>query len=136
MDVFSAQKEQALYDVYMRIGVKFYVDALASLCQRFGWRRLSVVVSDEAEESFVLLRSEIQRRSTDPASNFAVAMIREFSSDATILANHDESYALNVSLIVVISKGNSLARLIDVTVRSRDDRAQYLWVCFQPLFSF
>lgn len=39
-----------------------------------------------------------------------------------------ETYSLNVSILVVISRAKALANLIDVTVKNIDDRAQYIWV--------
>jgi hypothetical protein len=111
----------------MRIGANYYADALESLCLRFGWKNISVVVSDDAEESFFLLRQELFRRSKLASSPIRIAMIREFTSEASILANHEETYNMNVSIIVVISRSKNLARLIDASL-AIDDRAQYVWV--------
>eukprot|EP01122_Echinamoeba_exundans_P015379 TRINITY_DN7279_c0_g1_i1.p1 TRINITY_DN7279_c0_g1~~TRINITY_DN7279_c0_g1_i1.p1 ORF type:complete len:1170 (-),score=253.83 TRINITY_DN7279_c0_g1_i1:46-3555(-) len=129
VDVLSVQGFDYTYDIHMRIGARYYADALESLCLRFGWKNISVVVSDDAEESFFLLRQELFRRSTITSSPIRIAMIREFTSDASILANHEETYNMNVSILVVISRSRNLARLIDVSIRNIDDRAQYVWLC-------
>lgn len=108
--------------------MNFFADALETVCHAFNWSRYSVVVSDDEEEMFYLLRQEITRRGRLQTSNITVSMIREFSTDTTILANHDESYANNVSIIVIIAKAKEVARFIKVSTQERDDRAQYVWV--------
>lgn len=89
MDVESVQGFEYIYDIHMRITSSFYVDALESLCIRFGWKQLSVVISDEDELAFASLRQELARRAQNVNATIRIAIIREFSSDATILANHE-----------------------------------------------
>jgi hypothetical protein len=100
----------------------------------YNWTSISVVYyqGDTSEVDYnnyiYSVADAVQRESKVGGATVSVAMVREFNSDGTILAHHDETYMLDVRTVVIIASPKQAHRFMSVSRAYRDDKAQYIWV--------